>query len=196
MFSFPGGGFIGDYTVGIKEVFRVLIDDIAEPLTTETDSVRRHRVNIIGPAIDSFNHISDYAEIERLLKLLNVSVNTVFTQETYVGQLRRVADAELNIVTRDTALPAAEQLLQRFGMPYHYSISFGLKGTVNWLTSVAEKLDLDLKSDVVVRELKKYGHTLTELTSWWQRHEHLKVAISCPYGQTFRYNPQFTGSGE
>ena len=177
LLAFPGGGFLGDYTVGIKEVFRVLVSEVVTGQTTRNP----RSVNLIGPTIDSFNHPSDYAEIKRLLGLLNVEINTVFTQNTDMQQIRNMTAAVLNIVTRDIGLPAAELLQQQFGMPYHYGLPFGLKGTVNWLTQIADKLGLTVDRKVIAAELITYGHTLAELTSWWQRHEHLRIVVSCPY---------------
>lgn len=177
LLAFPGGGFRGDYTRGIKEVFRVLVNEVV----TEPTERNSRSVNIIGPTIDSFNHPSDYAELKRLLALLNLEVNTVFTNDTDVDQIRNLPSAALNIVTRDIGLEAAELLEERFGMHYHYGLPFGVKGTVAWLEQVAQKLGLTVQQKVVAAELNKYGYTLAELTSWWQRHEHLRIVISCPY---------------
>ena len=177
LLAFPGGGFRGDYTQGIKEVFRVLVKQVV------TDPVEKNArtVNIIGPSIDSFNHPSDYAELKRLLGLLNLEVNTVFANDTAVCQIKNLPSAALNIVTRDIGLEAAELLKERFAMPYHYGLPFGLKGTVDWLQQVAQKLGLTIEQKVIALELKKYGHTLAELSSWFQRYEHLNTVISCPY---------------
>ncbi len=177
LLAFPGGGFRGDYTIGIREVFSVLIDTFAIAQAARNAK----SVNLIGPTIDSFNHPSDFAEIARLLGLLGVTINTVFSQRTDIGHIRDLPAATLNIVTRDIGLAAAEQLHLRFGTPYHHGLPFGLKGTIDWLTQVAEKLDLSLDRRIIARELQTYGQTLIELTSWWQRHEHLRFVLSCPY---------------
>ncbi|NPV30317.1 MAG: hypothetical protein HPY58_11870 [Firmicutes bacterium] len=177
LLAFPGGGFRGDYTQGIKEVFRVLVNEVViEPAEKNTRAV-----NIIGPTIDTFNHPSDYAELKRLLGLLNLEVSTVFTTNTDVQQIKSLPSAALNVVTRDIGLEAAELLEERFGIPYHYGLPFGSKGTVAWLEQVAQKLGLTIEQKEIAAELNKYGYTLAELTSWWQRYEHLKVVISCPY---------------
>lgn len=177
LLAFPGGGFRGDYTVGIREVFTVLIDSFVTAPTTK----RAKTVNLIGPTIDSFNHPSDFAEIKRLLDLLGVEINTVFSQNTGIRQIRDLPAAALNIVTRDIGLAVAEQLQLRFGTPYHYGLPFGIKGTIDWLTQIAEKLGLSVDRLFIARELRKYGQTLIELTSWWQRHEHLRFVLSCSY---------------
>ncbi|MDD2360939.1 MAG: nitrogenase component 1 [Syntrophaceticus schinkii] len=177
LLAFSGGGFRGDYTRGIKEVFCVLADNIAAQ-STMRDS---RAVNIIGPTIDSFNIPSDCAELVRLLSLLNIKVNTVFTNNTSVSQIKKLPSATLNIVTRDIALEAAEILKKRFGTPYLYGLPFGIKGTVTWLEEVAERLSLNVPHKLIAGELKRYGYTLAELASRWQLHSHLRVAVSCPY---------------
>jgi nitrogenase molybdenum-cofactor synthesis protein NifE len=177
LLAFSGGGFRGDYTRGIKEVFSVLADNIAAESTMRDTRA----VNIIGPTIDSFNIPSDCAELVRLLGLLNIKVNTVFTNNTSVNQINKLPSASLNIVTRDIALDAAEILKERFETPYLYGLPFGIKGTVTWLEEAAERLDINVPQKLIADELKKYGYTLAELASRWQLHSHLKVAVSCPY---------------
>lgn len=178
---FSGGGFLGDYTMGIKEVFRTLVDEVVLEATPK----KSHTVNLIGPTIDSFNHPSDYAEIKRLLKLLNLDINTVFTQCTDVRHLTALSSATLNIVTRDIGLEAAQRLEQRFGMPYYYGLPIGLKSTVDFLARIAEKLGVSLDRSIIASELKTYGHTLAELSSWWHHYDHSRVVVSCPFDYAF-----------
>ena len=176
LLAFSDGGFLGDYTVGIKEVFRILVREVVEAPSEK----RPRTVNLIGPTIDTFNHPSDYEEIKRLLALLDVKVNTVFTQCTDVEQLKNLSSAALNIVTRDVGLEAAEYLEDHFGMPYHYGVPFGIQGSIDFLEHVAEKLDLTPNRGIIASELEKYGHTLAELSSWWHHYGHLRVVVSCP----------------
>jgi light-independent protochlorophyllide reductase B subunit len=176
LLAFPGGGFRGNYLQGIKEVFSVLADEVTEPAGRVPCSV-----NIIGPTIDSFNIPSDSAELIRLLFLLGIRVNTVFTYNTSVHEIAGLSSAALNIVTRDIALDTAERLQERFGTPYLYGLPFGLRGTVTWLEEISQLIGLPLPCREIAGELKKYGHTLAELASIWQQYTHLKVAISCPY---------------
>ena len=176
LLAFSGGGFLGDYTVGIKAVFRTLVTEVVKAPAEK----RERTVNLIGPTIDTFNHPSDYEEIKRLLGLLDVEVNTVFTQCTDVKALEDLSSAALNIVTRDIGLEAAKLLKDRFGMPYHYGLPFGIRGSVDFLEHVAQKLDLPLERRIIASELEKYGHTLAELSSWWHHYGHLRVVVSCP----------------
>ncbi len=177
LLAFSGGGFTGDYTAGIREVFLKLADEV----TLGTSLKKPCTVNLIGPTIDAFNYPSDEAEIRRMLGLLDIKVNSVFTRSTDVKQIENLSSAALNIVTRDTGIEAARCLEQRFGMPWHYGLPFGIKGSVHFLEQVADKLDISLDRRIIASELEQYGHTLSELTSWWQRYSHLKVVVSCPY---------------
>ncbi|KUK44463.1 MAG: nitrogenase component 1 [Methanothrix sp.] len=177
LLSFASGGFAGDYTWGIKEVFRTLAMEVAE----ESKDRKPFSVNVIGPAIDSFNNVSDLAELRRLLKLLGAEVNTVFTCHTSVGGIESMASASLNLVTRDVGLEAAQILEDRFGIPYVYGLPFGIKGTVEWLEEVGERLDLYLEMGTLASELERYGFSILELTTPLQRCDHLRAVISCPY---------------
>lgn len=176
LLAFTGGGFTGDYTAGIKDVFRRLVSEVAaeaprQPLT----------VNLIGPTIDSFNIVSDEAEIRRMLGLLGLKVNTVFTRSTEVAEIRHLSAAALNVVTRDIGIEAAEKLAHRFGTPHYYGVPFGLKGSVAFLEQIAERLSLALDRSAVASELKTYGYTLPELSSVRHHFERLRVVVSCPF---------------
>lgn len=177
LLAFSGGGFTGDYTLGIRDVFRTLADQVVMP----SSKMIPRTVNLIGPTIDTFNHPSDFAEIKRLLELMDIRINTVFTQCTSVSQIRNLSSAALNIVTRDIGIETAESLQQRFGTPYHHGFPIGIRGTMNFLKQIAAKLEVSLDQDIIARELKRYGHTLPELSSWWQRYGHLRVVVSCPW---------------
>lgn len=177
LLAFPGGGFAGDYMTGIKNVFHTLIEEVVVP----SPEIRPRTVNLIGPTADTFNHPSDYAEIERLLSLLGVEVHAVFTHGSDVAQLETMSAAALNIVTRDLGLEAAQLLQRRFGTPYHYGVPFGLRATVSFLEDIATILDVPIPRRVIAQELQRYGATLPEITTLWQRIDTLRVVVSCPY---------------
>jgi nitrogenase molybdenum-cofactor synthesis protein NifE len=176
LISFPHGGFAGDYNQGIKEVFRVMMDQVVEPAQH-----RPFSVNIIGPTIDSFNNVSDLAELVRMLTILGAEVNTVFTCQTDVKGIRNMASASLNLVTRDLGLEAARVLKERFGIPYLYGLPFGVRGSVEWMQNVAEILGLYPQKRTISRELQRYGFSVLELISFMQKFDHLRALISCPY---------------
>lgn len=177
LLSFPHGGFAGDYNLGIKEVFRNLVVQVAE----DKGKKKPYSVNIIGPTIDSFNDVSDLAELKRMLGLLGAEVNTVFTCRTDVNEIKNLSSASLNVVTRDIGLEAAAILKERFGTPYIYGLPFGVRGSINWMEEVADILGLHLNKETQTSELEKYGFSVLELVSFLQNFDHLRALISCPY---------------
>jgi nitrogenase molybdenum-cofactor synthesis protein NifE len=176
LLSFSSGGFSGDYNQGIKEVFRSLVNNIVE----EPKEIEPGTVNIIGPTIDSFNNVSDLAELERMLMLLGAQVNTVFTCQTDVRDIKNMASASLNLVTRDIGLEAAKMLKERYGIPYYYGLPFGVRGSVEWMNDVAGMLGLSLSRKMLAEEIEKYGYSILELVNFLQNLDHLRVVISCP----------------
>jgi nitrogenase molybdenum-iron protein alpha/beta subunit len=177
LLSFTSGGFSGDYNQGIKEVFRSLVNNIVE----EPGDIKPFTVNIIGPTIDSFNNVSDLAELERMLMLLGAQVNTVFTCQTDVCDIKNMASASLNLVTRDIGLEAAEMLKERYGIPYYYGLPFGVKGSIEWMNDVAGMLGLSLSRKILAEEMEKYGFSILELVNFLQNIDHLRAMISCPF---------------
>jgi light-independent protochlorophyllide reductase B subunit len=177
LLSFSRGGFSGDYNLGIKEVFRSLVNYIVE----EPKNIKPYTVNIIGPTIDSFNNVSDLAELERMLMLLGAKVNTVFTCQTNVHDIKNMASASLNLVTRDIGLEAAKMLKERYGIPYYYGLPFGVKGSIEWMNDVAGMLGLNLHRKILAEEMEKYGFSILELVNFLQNVDHLRVMISCPF---------------
>jgi nitrogenase molybdenum-cofactor synthesis protein NifE len=176
LLSFSHGGFAGDYNLGIKEVFRSLVD-----LAEEPQEHRPFSVNIIGPTIDSFNNVSDLAELERMLSLMGAEVNTVFTCRTDVDEIKRMASASLNLVTRDLGIEAARIIKERFGIPYIYGLPFGVRGSIKWMEDVAGVLGLSLERKTIAQELERYGFSVLELFGFMQNFDHLRALISCPF---------------
>ncbi|WP_319507845.1 nitrogenase component 1 [uncultured Methanolobus sp.] len=174
---FGGGGFVGNYTDGIRDVFTTLVREFA----TEKTSMDEMYANIIGPSIDTFNSASDNSEIERLLCLLGIRVNTILSASTDIESIKSLPNAAVNIVTNESGLEAARLLEERFGTPYIYGLPFGVRGTTEWLKDLACKLDMKLDKDIIIRELKKYGYTFPELTSVKLMKKDLDVAVCCPY---------------
>jgi nitrogenase molybdenum-cofactor synthesis protein NifE len=177
LMAFPSGGFCGDYQWGIKQVFRNILEEVVE----EPKSRLQRLVNIIGPTTDTFNLQSDIAELERMLALLDIRVHTVFTAAIEAGMIKDMAQASLNIVTRDVGLDFAKAMEARFDVPYVYGLPFGIKGSVDWLRDIADKLDITIAPDVIKSELKRYGQTLEELMGAGQALRDLKIVVSCPF---------------
>ncbi len=106
--------------------------------------------NIIGPTAETFNWAADEKEIKRLLELLGIDVSMV-TYETTTDEIKAMANADINIITRKAGVKAARYLEEHFGIPFVYGLPYGENGTTDWLKQVAKVVKLkgrnSLKND-------------------------------------------------
>jgi nitrogenase molybdenum-cofactor synthesis protein NifE len=174
LLTFSGGGFRGNYSDGIEEVFNTLAKEVVK----ESKIKNSKAVNLIGTTVDSFNLVSDIQEIKRLLGLLGVKVNTVFTQETDVEAIEKMSQVGLNIVTSDIGIETAKILEGRFGTPWYYGLPFGIKGTVKWLENIANIMKIKINKAIIANEIKKYGKAMGCFTSFFRPFDKLRIGLS------------------
>ena len=136
---------------GAAETFYQLVRAICGPLAPKPGSRREDRLpnrparcNLLGPTALGFRHRDDVREISGLLEKLGVIVNVVAPLNASVDDLRRIPDADVNIVLYpEIANPTASWLLRTFGQPMVKTVPIGVGATCEFIREVAALAGVD-----------------------------------------------------
>ncbi|MBQ9300839.1 MAG: nitrogenase component 1 [Clostridia bacterium] len=135
--TFEQGGFRGDYAAGIKEAYRLLADQMVKAGAEK----RPGTYNILGASIGAYRCKADVLEMERLMKeAFGMEPHTALCLETDLEKIASMGGAEVNLVIRQEALPAARLLEGKCGTPFVYGAPYGYQGTLDWLEAVGRQI--------------------------------------------------------
>ncbi len=155
------GGFKGDYTLGMREGYRILVETFAK----EKVQICEKTYNILGASGYSYRMKSDLWEIESLMEeAFHYRLNGVLGLESDLEQMKKLGAATVNLVLRAEALPAAEYLQKKYGTPYVYALPYGYAGTLEWLQMIGqvieEKVEQALVGKIRKRMLESAGYKM------------------------------------
>ena len=110
LIAFEQGGFRGDYSIGLRETYRLLIEQMVERDVPKKPGA----YNILGASAWSYRNASDVNEIKRLMKeAFGMECHACLCHETTAECIRAMGCAEVNLVLRDEAMPAARILEEK-----------------------------------------------------------------------------------
>jgi light-independent protochlorophyllide reductase subunit B len=119
------------------------------------------RCNILGPTALGFRHRDDVVEITRLLKRLGVEVNVTAPLNATPDDLRRLPEADFNVVLYPEIAGVAAAWLERaHGQPQVRTTPIGLGATTDFILEVAKIVGVD-PSTALTQEGAR--------AAWWSR---------------------------
>lgn len=146
--AFEEGGFRGDFSIGLTEVYKLLVNNLLQKDVT----VKKKTYNIIGASMGSYRAASDVWELQNLMKeAFGYEMHTCLCHETSVDAIAQMGSAEINLVMRQEGLPAARILQNNFAVPFIFSAPYGYAATLAWLEEVGQILGLEPDSKLRAR---------------------------------------------
>lgn len=137
-----GAGFRGTSYYGYDSVLQALFRDYVLPVKEK----KKGKINLWGipPALDVFWE-GNLIELRRVLEGIGLTVNTFFTKDDSLADLRAAGDAELNIVVSPVnGVAAAEVFKDVHGVDHFITdLPIGAKATAVFVRDVAGRLGLD-----------------------------------------------------
>jgi len=132
---------------GASETFYQLVRGLAPSERSPRPPMASDRAptcNILGPTALGFRHRDDVIEITGLLKRLGVRVNVTAPLGATPDDLRRLPDADFNVVLYPEIADAAAAWLERtHGQPAVRTVPLGLGATREFIAEVAALCGLD-----------------------------------------------------
>ena len=147
LISFEEGGFRGDYTYGLRSVYRMLSREVVKSAPK-----RERTYNIIGASAGSYRVRSDVWEIKNLMReAFDYECGCVMGLECTVEDIGQMGGSELNLAIRIEALEAAEMLKSKCDTPYYYGAPYGYTGTLEWLCGISKIIGKEINPALVKR---------------------------------------------
>jgi nitrogenase molybdenum-cofactor synthesis protein NifE len=159
LISFEEGGFRGDYTYGLRSVYRMLAKEVIQPAprsVPQSTTNKKKTYNIFGASAGSFRIRSDVWEIQNLMReAFGWECGCTLGLECDIHDIEAMGDAALNLVLRSEAVEAAEIVEKNCGTPWYYGAPYGYVGTLNWLEHIAQIIGEPINPALMARLKEK-----------------------------------------
>ena len=179
LIAFEQGGFRGDYSIGMKEVCKMLVREIPLPQEEKTEGT----YNIIGASLWSYRVRSDIWEIQSLLREgFGLEMSACLCADTSIEELEQMGSAQLNLVIHGAGEEAARILEKEFQTPYIYALPYGYEQTLQWLYQVGERIQKPLNKSLEQR-LKEKSRTAMQyrMYAMMLKEDKLKATLAGEY---------------
>lgn len=178
LITFTGGGFRGDYTLGIREVLTALTKYVVK----EPQQKAPNSFNIIGSNIDCFNFLSDINEIKTIMNsCFNYNLNAVFTANSTFDEIESASSSALNIVLRSEGLDCAHILKEKYGIPFIEGAPYGLKNTVEWVTRIEHVLSVKANEEYLKGQTERTRKNLIKFKHIIMSYKKLSTVLAGNY---------------
>ncbi len=139
---------------GASETFYQLVRTLCAGQSVPTRPAlggRRARANLLGATALGFRHRDDVTEVTRLLEVLGVDVHVVAPLDACVADLRRLPEADFNVVMYpELGLTTAAWLQRTFKQPHTTVVPIGVGATRDFAAEVARLIGTDPEAAVAV----------------------------------------------
>ncbi len=153
LITFEQGGFRGDYAAGLLEAYRLIAGRLVTPC--EAGGKQPGTFNILGASIGAYRCKADVLEVERLMaEAFGMKLHAALCLDTTLESIASMGSAEVNLVLRPEALPAAKLLQEKCGTPYVCGAPYGYQGTLSWLEETGKTIGREI-SPSLAGDLKK-----------------------------------------
>jgi light-independent protochlorophyllide reductase subunit B len=129
---------------GASETFYQMVRTLAVQRSDSRAPRSRPLCNILGPTALGFRHRDDVVEITRLLTSLGVDINVTAPMGASPDDLRRLPDADFNVVLYPEIAEAAAAWLERtHGQPAVRTVPIGVGATRDFIDEVSRIIGVD-----------------------------------------------------
>ncbi len=176
--TFGAGNFKATLESGIEEAFYGLVRALPEADENVDNSKKHPDINplpdmdkgekpvclIMGNGCDRARFLADTKEIERILTgAYGCTTLSGPGSPCSLESLASATQADITIVLRREGIKAAKELERRYGIPYLYGAPYGLKNTLEWVSSAGEILGRKADKNFMDREIRQAKHAIDTL---------------------------------